>query len=43
MQAVLFAGNRAVEFVEPADPRPGPGQVAVKIMAPGICGSELPP
>jgi hypothetical protein len=29
MQGVLFAGNRAVEFVDLADPRPGPGQVVV--------------
>ncbi|HEY3110607.1 MAG TPA: zinc-binding dehydrogenase [Chloroflexota bacterium] len=43
MQGVLFAGSRTVELAEFADPRPGPRQVVVKIMASGICGSDLRP
>ena len=43
MQGVLFAGSRTVELSEFPEPRPGPGQVVVKIMASGICGSDLRP
>ena len=43
MRAMLFAGNRTVELTDVEDPRPGPGEVVVKIMASGICGSDLRP
>ena len=43
MQGVLFAGGRTVEMAEFPDPRPEPGLVVVKIMASGICGSDLRP
>jgi threonine dehydrogenase-like Zn-dependent dehydrogenase len=43
VQGVLFAGGRTVELTEFPEPRPGPGQVVVRIMASGICGSDLRP
>lgn len=43
MQGVLFAGNRTLEFVDFPDPTPGPNEVIVKIMASGLCGSDLRP
>src|SRR5207248_2902117 len=43
VQGVLFAGNREIELIELPDPQPGPGEVVVKIMASGLCGSDLRP
>ncbi len=41
MRAVLFPGDRKVVHCEFADPKPGPGQVVVRMKASGLCGSEL--
>jgi threonine dehydrogenase-like Zn-dependent dehydrogenase len=43
VRAVLFGGNRTIDFVEYPEPRPGPGEVVVQIKASGICGSDLRP
>ena len=43
MQGVLFAGGRTIELVDFPEPRPAPGEVLVKIMASGLCGSDLRP
>ncbi len=41
MRAVVFAGNRKIDFVEFPDPTPGPGEVVLEIKASGMCGSDL--
>ena len=41
MRAVVFAGDRSVEFMEVPDPTPGPGEVVLEIKASGMCGSDL--
>jgi threonine dehydrogenase-like Zn-dependent dehydrogenase len=41
MQALRYAGERAVVCGERPDPRPGPTEVVVRIQAAGICGSDL--
>jgi len=41
MKAVLYAGNRRVRIAELPDPTPGPGEVVLRVMASGLCGSEL--
>jgi len=41
MRAVVFLGDRDCEVRELPDPEPGPGEVRVKMMATGICGSDL--
>lgn len=41
MRAVVFAGNRKVEFMEFPDPTPGPGEVVLAIKASGMCGTDL--
>src|SRR5579885_1842294 len=41
MRAVVFAGDRTVEFMEFPDPTPGPGEVVLEIKASGMCGSDL--
>jgi threonine dehydrogenase-like Zn-dependent dehydrogenase len=41
MKAVVFPGERRVEFVEFPDPTPGPGEVVLEIKASGMCGSDL--
>lgn len=39
--AVITAFNQAWELKELADPRPGPGQVLVRVHASGMCGTDL--
>ena len=41
MRAVVFAGDRTLEFMEFSDPEPGPGEVVLEIKASGMCGSDL--
>jgi threonine dehydrogenase-like Zn-dependent dehydrogenase len=41
MRAVVFAGDRKVEFMEFPDPSPGPGEAVLEIKASGMCGSDL--
>ena len=41
MKGVVFAGDRKVEFMNFADPSPGPGEVVLEIKASGMCGSDL--
>lgn len=41
MKAVVFPGNREVEFLDMPDPTPGPGEVVLAIKASGMCGSDL--
>ncbi|OZD11650.1 iditol 2-dehydrogenase [Rhodococcus sp. 06-156-3C] len=43
MKGVVFVGDRRLELVEFADPKPGPGEVVLRIMASGMCGSDLHP
>jgi len=41
MKAVVFPGDRKLEFLEFPDPTPGPGEVVLEIKASGMCGSDL--
>jgi threonine dehydrogenase-like Zn-dependent dehydrogenase len=41
MRGVVLLGNRECCVKEFPDPVPGPGEVRVKVMATGICGSDL--
>jgi len=41
MKAVVFMGERKLEFLEFADPAPGPGEVVLEIKASGMCGNDL--
>lgn len=41
MRGVFVLGDEQVVVREMPDPRPGPGQVVVRVMAAGICGSDL--
>jgi D-arabinose 1-dehydrogenase-like Zn-dependent alcohol dehydrogenase len=41
MRGVVFTGERQIEFMEFADPTPGPDEVVVEIKASGMCGSDL--
>ena len=41
MKAVVFLGQKRLEFMEYPDPTPGPDEVVVKIRASGMCGSDL--
>jgi propanol-preferring alcohol dehydrogenase len=41
MTGLVFLGNRKLELREFSDPKPGPGQVVVRMKAAGICGSDL--
>lgn len=41
MKGIVFTGNRKLEVKETPIPEPGRGEVLVKIMASGICGSDL--
>ncbi len=41
MQGVVILGDRECCVKEFPDPEPGAGEVRVKMMASGICGSDL--
>ena len=43
MKAALFYGGRDIRVEELADPKPGTGEVLVRIGAAGVCGSDLHP
>jgi L-iditol 2-dehydrogenase len=40
MQAAIFRGIGQIDVVEVPVPRPGPGQVIVRVAACGICGTD---
>jgi len=41
MKAINLLGNKKVEVIEVPDPEPGLGQVRVKMLASGLCGSDV--
>ena len=41
MKAVVFLGDRKIEFMEFPDPTPGSGEAVIEIKASGMCGSDL--
>ncbi|MFD4351203.1 zinc-binding dehydrogenase [Nocardia sp. NPDC058518] len=41
MQGLTFEGDRRVALADFPDPTPGPGEVVVRVMASGMCGSDL--
>jgi D-arabinose 1-dehydrogenase-like Zn-dependent alcohol dehydrogenase len=41
MRGMTFGGDRTIEFIEIADPVPGPGDVVIEMKASGICGTDL--
>ena len=41
MRAVVFTGDRELEFVEFDDPSPGPREAVIEMKASGMCGSDL--
>ena len=41
MKGIVFLGNRRCEVREVPVPKPGRGEALIKIMATGICGSDL--
>ena len=41
MRGVAFLGGRQAEVRDYPDPVAGPGEVVVKLMAGGLCGSDL--
>jgi len=41
MKAAVLTGPRQVEVRQLPDPSPGPGEAVVKVMACGICGTDL--
>ncbi len=41
MRGVVFPGDRRAEVRDFADPEPGPGEVVVRMVAAGLCGSDL--
>jgi threonine dehydrogenase-like Zn-dependent dehydrogenase len=43
MRAAVLAGPRRFELVEVPRPKPGPGEVLVRLEGCGVCGSNLPP
>lgn len=43
MRAARFPGEGRVEIVDAAEPRPGPGEVTVRVVACALCGSDLRP
>lgn len=41
MKAALFYGGKDIRVGEVPAPKPGPGEVLVRVLAAGICGSDL--
>lgn len=42
MKAAVVCANEEVRYQEYPEPTPGPGEVKVKVVASGICGSDVP-
>ena len=42
MKVPLFVGGRKIQFGAKPVPRPGPGQLLIKVQANALCGSERP-
>src|SRR5882757_7887183 len=42
MKVPLFVGGRKIEFGQKPVPRPGAGQLLIKVQANALCGSERP-
>lgn len=42
MKAAVVCANEDVKYQEYPEPTPGPGEVKVKVIASGICGSDVP-
>lgn len=41
MRSAVLSGPRRIELVEVPTPRPGPGEVLVRLRAVGVCGSDV--
>ncbi len=41
MHSSIFRGPRDIEVIDVPDPRPGPGEVVVRVRAAGVCGGDL--
>ena len=41
MKAAVYRGKQTLSVEDVPTPEPGPGQVRVKMVASGICGSDL--
>jgi threonine dehydrogenase-like Zn-dependent dehydrogenase len=41
MRGAVFPGDRRAEVRDSPDPEPGPGEVVVRMVASGLCGSDL--
>ena len=42
MKAAVVCANEDVRYMDYEEPVPGPGEVKVRVMASGICGSDIP-
>ena len=42
MKAAVVCANEDVRYLDYEEPVPGPGEVKVKVVASGICGSDIP-
>ncbi len=40
MRAAYFRGNEVIELTEVPTPRPGPGEILIRVAANGVCGSD---
>ena len=41
MKAAVFYGKHDVRVEEAATPKPGPGEVLIRVMACGVCGTDV--
>ncbi|WP_309599214.1 zinc-dependent alcohol dehydrogenase family protein [Rhodococcus globerulus] len=41
MQGLVFEGGRQISLRDFSDPKPGPGEVLLRVTASGMCGSDL--
>jgi (R,R)-butanediol dehydrogenase/meso-butanediol dehydrogenase/diacetyl reductase len=41
MRAAVYYGREDVRLVDVAEPSPGPGEVKLRVLYNGICGSDL--
>ena len=42
MKEAVVCANEDVRYMDCEEPVPGPGEVKVRVMASGICGSDIP-